>query len=232
MKTLKVLGALLTYPSREMVEALPECLDILKREKWVDDASLRQLQHLFEWMSDQDLLDLQEEYVALFDRTPSLSLHLFEHVHGDSRERGQALVDLTNLYQQKQLAIAAAETPDYLPMFLEYLSLVDAEESRQMLGDAINVIAALGARLKQRNTPYAAVIRALERAAASKPDSKAVEAALREASGAERSLEDIDAAWEETFAFDNAMPDSGCPKAGRHPGPQQAVPHEANREVH
>lgn len=233
MKTLKVLGALITYPSREMVQALPECLEILERESWVDDTSLRQLRGLTEWMGSQDILDLQEEYVALFDRTPSLSLHLFEHVHGDSRDRGQALVDLTSLYQQKQLAIAAPETPDYLPMFLEYLSLVDAEDSRQMLGDAINVIAAIGARLKQRQTPYAAVFRALERAAASKPDRKAVEAALREASGAERSLEDIDAAWEEQFAFDNSMPDSGCPKAAApRPGPQQDVQHASNREVH
>lgn len=214
MKTLKVLGALLTYPSAEMVEALPECLAIVERERWIDNASQQHLRALADWMAGQPLLDLQEEYVALFDRTPSLSLHLFEHVHGDSRDRGQALVDLTQIYQQKQLSINTAETPDFLPMFLEYLSLVEAHESREMLGDAINVIAAVGARLKQRGSPYAAVFRSLEKAAATAPDSKAVEAALGEASGAERTLDEIDAAWEEQFAFDNTTADNGCPLAG------------------
>ncbi|MEJ2459788.1 MAG: hypothetical protein P8Y58_17260 [Novosphingobium sp.] len=42
----------------------------------------------------RDLYDAQERYVLLFDRTRKLSLHLFEHVHGESRDRGQAMVDL------------------------------------------------------------------------------------------------------------------------------------------
>ncbi|MCB9976592.1 MAG: nitrate reductase molybdenum cofactor assembly chaperone [Rhodospirillales bacterium] len=217
MRTLKVLGFLLTYPSAEHIEVLPECREILRREKWLPDTALGSLGRLMEWMESQDLLDLQEEYVALFDRTPSLCLHLFEHIHGDSRDRGQALVDLHNIYKEAGLLITSDEMPDYLPLFLEYLSVLALEEAQENLGNAINVIGALGQRLKNRETPYASVFEALVEAAGRKPDSKAVEEAVQEASGALRSFEEMDEEWKEQFAFENTPQttgqDSGCPKA-------------------
>ena len=122
MKTLKVLGMLLTYPETELSSAWPEMLPVLKQEKWLADKTLLAIENMAAWLTLTDLLDVQEEYVDLFDRTPSLSLHLFEHVHGESRERGQAMVDLSELYKQKGFEISGAEMPDYLPLFLEYLS--------------------------------------------------------------------------------------------------------------
>lgn len=219
MKTLKVLGILLTYPSTDLVEALPEFQDILKKEKWLPESSLKALDHLMDWMSAQDLLDLQEEFVALFDRTPSLCLHLFEHVHGDSRDRGQALVDLSEVYQDAGLLINTEEMPDFLPLFLEYLSVIDAEESRQNLGEIANVLGVLAGRLKNRQSPYAAVFEALIEAATRKPDRKAVEEALKDAAGKASTFEELDQSWEEQNAFENSLQttgqdmDGGCPKA-------------------
>ncbi|GJL85402.1 MAG: nitrate reductase molybdenum cofactor assembly chaperone [Micavibrio sp.] len=219
MKTLKVLGTLLTYPSADMLKALPEFQEILVKEKWLPGESLKALDHLVDWMADQDLLDLQEEFVALFDRTPSLCLHLFEHVHGDSRDRGQALVDLSEVYKDSGLLINTEEMPDYLPLFLEYLSVIEAEESRQNLGEIVNVLGVLAGRLKNRQSPYAAVFEALIEAAARKPDAKAVEEALKEAAGKSSTFDDLDKSWEEQNAFENSLQttgqdmDGGCPKA-------------------
>ncbi len=219
MKTLKVLGTLLTYPSADMVGALPEFLGILKKEKWLPADSLKALDHLTDWMVGQDLLDLQEEFVALFDRTPSLCLHLFEHVHGDSRDRGQALVDLSEVYKDAGLLINTEEMPDFLPLFLEYLSVIETEDSRQNLGEIANVLGVLAGRLKNRQSPYAAVFEALIEAAARKPNAKAVEEALKESAGKVSTLEELDKSWEEQQAFDNTLQttgqdmDSACPKA-------------------
>ena len=98
MRTLKILGFFLTYPAETHREVLDECRMFLKKENWLPERSLLDLERFMQQFEARDLLDLQEDYVALFDRTPSLSLHLFEHIHGDSRERGQALVDDLRLF--------------------------------------------------------------------------------------------------------------------------------------
>lgn len=216
MKTLKVLGFLLTYPTAQHLEVLLECREILRREKWLPDESLAALNRLMEWMEGQDLLDLQEEYVDLFDRTPSLSLHLFEHVHGDSRDRGQALVNLNGVYQEAGLVISTEEMPDFLPLFLEYLSTLPLEEARENLGNAINVIGAIGERLNNRETHYAAVFHALSEAATRKPDPEAMKQALGKATGAPHTLDELDEEWKEQFAFENTPQTTGqggCPSA-------------------
>lgn len=217
MKTLKILGHLLTYPAADLVRALPECRMLLEKEKWLPRESLKALGRLMDWMAAQDLLDLQEEYVALFDRTPSLCLHLFEHVHGDSRDRGQALVDLAEVYKDAGLIINTEEMPDYLPLFLEYLSVIEAEESRRNLGEIANVLGVLAGRLRNRQSPYAAVFEALIEAATRKPDRKAVEEALKDAAGKVSTFEELDQSWEEQNAFENSLQttgqDAGCPKA-------------------
>lgn len=220
MKTLKVLGALLTYPSADLVAALPEFQTLLKREKWVPDDSLKALDHLIDWMRGQDILDLQEEFVALFDRIPSLCLHLFEHVHGDSRDRGQALVDLSEVYKDAGLLINTEEMPDFLPLFLEYLSVIEVKESRQNLGEIANVLGVLAGRLKNRQSPYAAVFVSLIEVASRKPDIKAVEEALEQAAGETSTFDELDKSWEEQHAFENTLQttgqdmDSGCQKTG------------------
>ncbi|MGB5812661.1 MAG: nitrate reductase molybdenum cofactor assembly chaperone, partial [Polyangiales bacterium] len=120
--TLKVLSLLLTYPTTELLEGLPELKAALVDDAALGDRELKLVTRLIDDIGRLDLYDAQERYVFLFDRTRTLSLHLFEHVHGESRDRGQAMVDLMAMYEADGFEIDAKELPDFLPMFLEYLS--------------------------------------------------------------------------------------------------------------
>lgn len=213
-KTLKILGLLLTYPNESIVQAADDIFKALETEQWLSKKSLGGLQKLLTHFKSSDLLDLQEEYVLLFDRTPSLSLHLFEHIHGDSRDRGPAMVDLDNVYREAGLDNASDETPDYLPLFLEYLSILPVEQAQDDLKGAIDVIAALGERLKKRSSLYANIFEGLISASKQIPDEKNLAKALAMDAGMLPDAATLDQVWEEQFAFDNPMgKESGCPKA-------------------
>ena len=161
MKTLKLLAVLLSYPSEELVAALPEIAQRLGEEPALRGATQDALAGLLAELKREDLLDLQERYVAQFDSGRSTSLHLFEHVHGDSRDRGQAMVDLNALYRRSGFVIRANELPDYLPAVLEYLASRPAAEVHELLEDCVHILRAVGERLIAGGSPYAAVIAAL-----------------------------------------------------------------------
>lgn len=112
-------------------------------------------------LTDRNPMDAQEDYTALFDRGRSLSLLLFEHVHGDSRDRGQAMVDLMDLYQRHGFSIAVRELPDYIPLFLEFLATRPLSDIQEWLGDAGHILALLATRLRERQSPYAVLFDAL-----------------------------------------------------------------------
>ncbi len=215
MKTLKVLAALLTYPEPEILEAAGAFTAVLKAENWLSASGRKDVEGFLSRVAGMDIDDLREAYVALFDRTPSLSLYLFEHVHGDSRDRGQALVELDSLYRERGLENASEHTPDYLPLFLEYLSLLPPREARENLQGAIDVIAAVGARLKKRESFYAVLFDALEDMAARKPDPRKLSLALKASDGRALAPEDMDAAWEQQFALAPLTEGTpgGCPRA-------------------
>lgn len=141
MKTYRALAALLTYPTEDLVAAAEEIDNALLTEGLLSVAARRSVGRLLRELRTSDLMELQERYVGLFDRTPSLSLHLFEHVHGNSRDRGPAMVDLIELYRRHGVEIAAHELPDFLPLFLEFLGEVPAEEARTMLADVAPLMA-------------------------------------------------------------------------------------------
>ena len=154
---------------------------------------------------------MQERYVFLFDRTRSLCLHLFEHVHGESRDRGQAMVDLKTLYAKGGLEIGANELPDFLPLFLEYLSTRPADEARALLTEPLSVIVALKERLVKRKTPYAAVFSVLEAMAGREPVTSQLDELRKAPDDDPNDLEALDAAWEDqpvTFG----PGEEGCPK--------------------
>lgn len=207
MKTLRVLGQFLSYPSPTLINALPECRACLSAENICPPTQRQHLDDLMRQMARRDLLDIQAEYVTLFDRTPSLSLHMFEHVHGDSRDRGQALAELIEIYRDAGLVITTSEMPDYLPLFLEFLSTLDADDARQNLGDIVDLLALLRARLVNRKSQYACVFATLVKLAAKKPDSKIVATRLRHDKGAPSTAAEMDKAWAEMPAFDTAPPD-------------------------
>ena len=151
MRTYRALAALLAYPTPDLIAALPELSGVLQGRA----ASL------VDELASTPLLQLEERYVSLFDRSRALSLHLFEHVHGESRERGQAMVDLAAMYEARGLTIAEHELPDYIPAFLEYLSLLDENEARDLLHDTAEIMRAIGDRLAERGSLYAEVFAAL-----------------------------------------------------------------------
>jgi len=157
----KTFSALLTYPTKELQEATGAMSESLDHEGALPKAVRAPLYDLIEEIATGDLYDLQERYGLLFDRNRSLSLHLFEHVHGESRDRGQAMIDLKNLYEKNGLAMNAAELPDFLPLFLEFLSTQSRAEACALLAQPAHVLAVLAERLKKRGSSYEAVFRAL-----------------------------------------------------------------------
>jgi nitrate reductase delta subunit len=224
-KTLKALSAFLSYPTDELQAAMPEIGIAMAEDEFIPAPVWRQLSRLTTELATQDLYDLQERYVLLFDRTRSLSLHLFEHVHGEGRDRGQAMIDLKALYEQNGLAIGAAELPDFVPLFLEFLSTRPADEARHLLGQPAHIFAALAERLRKRRSAYEAVFRALVALAAAKPVSESVSALLQQPDPDATDLAALDAAWEdEPVNFGpsaNSCKDGLMAKirAGRRPAP-------------
>lgn len=153
MQIYRILSALLSYPQPDLIEAIPEIEQMLA----ADPEQLEPLQALLTYIKSNDLIRLQENYVGTFDRTHSQSLHLFEHIHGESRDRGQAMVDLIDEYRRHGFEPDASELPDFVPLFLEFLSLMDLETSEKLLGEAIHVLAAIGMRLKRNESPYSGI---------------------------------------------------------------------------
>jgi nitrate reductase delta subunit len=212
MKILRALAALLSYPTAELVQAAPEIRDTIDRERLVPAAERAALHGLIDDLAAGDLYDLQESYGLLFDRTRSLSLHLFEHVHGESRDRGQAMVDLLKLYQEGGYNPVASELPDFLPLFLEYASTRAPRAAIELVGQPANVIAALRERLAKRRSPYEAVMAALLAISKAKLDAKALEVLRAEPDPEPDDLEALDAAWvEQEVTFGPSAAKDACP---------------------
>jgi nitrate reductase molybdenum cofactor assembly chaperone NarJ/NarW len=197
IKTLKALSVLLTYPTIELQHAAGEISEAIAAGQMMSARVRNQLHTLLTEIATSDLYDLQERYVLLFDRTRSLSLHLFEHVHGESRDRGQAMIDLKSQYEQHNLFMSAAELPDFVPLFLEYLSLLPAQEACDTLGQPAHIFAAMAERLRKRQSAYEAVFRALVALAAAKPKDDEVSALLQLPDPDATDLAALDAAWED-----------------------------------
>jgi nitrate reductase delta subunit len=196
-RTLKVLSALLSYPSAELQAAVPEMRRALDREARLPARNRDRLDRILEELATGDLYDLQERYVLLFDRTRSLSLHLFEHVHGESRDRGQAMVDLKALYEGHGLWMSSTELPDHLPLFLEFLSTIPEAEACGLLGETSHVLEAIRQRLKKRKSAYSSIFSCAQALADAKPQTDVVAALSHEPDEDPNDLVTLDAAWEE-----------------------------------
>ena len=202
-RTLRALAALLGYPSDELQAHIAEVRRALDGEAALAGAPRRRLDPLLERIERDELLDLQAGYSELFDRSRSLSLHLFEHVHGDNRERGQAMIDLGRQYIEAGVYLDSSELPDFVPVFLEFASCLPPAEARETLAQPAHVYAALAERLDKRGSPYAGVFHALVALAGVRPGAEAV-AQIDEHTPAEDPVE-IDAEWEEApVSFNSA----------------------------
>ncbi|UDL90766.1 nitrate reductase molybdenum cofactor assembly chaperone [Mesorhizobium sp. PAMC28654] len=206
-RTFKALSALLAYPTKNLSSAIPEITAAIEAEGLISVEAREQLRPLLADLGTLDLYDLQERYVELFDKTRRHSLHLFEHIHGESRDRGQAMVDLLEHYQRGGLLIAANELPDFIPLFLEFLSACPLEEARGLLKETAHIFSLLEERLAKRTGGYAAVFTA----ALSIINETAVIADTVEINDEPDDLASIDAAWEETaVTFGPGNATDGC----------------------
>ena len=210
IKALKALSALLTYPTAELQLAAGEISEAIENDAAISFGVRNQLHRLLTELATDDLYDLQERYVLLFDHSRSLSLHLFEHVHGESRDRGQAMIDLKAQYEKAGLFLSAAELPDFLPLFLEFLSTLPAQEARDMLGQPAHILAAMAERLRKRGSPYEVVFRALVALAAAKPKEDEVSALLALPDPDASDFVALDAAWEDEQVTFGPGASDGC----------------------
>ena len=207
--SLRVLAALLSYPDAAQRSHLGEMQAVLHDEGALSGSRLTEIAALAASLARADALDAEAAYVELFDRGRSTSLHLFEHVHGDSRERGPALIDLGQTYAQAGLILAEGELPDYLPAVLEFASTLEPAKARAFLGEMAHILNAIFAALRERESAYASLLGALLDLAGEKAQPVAP---------ARVATESLDESWEEPLAFD------GCSTQGQaRPGQPQPI---------
>ncbi|WP_439958270.1 nitrate reductase molybdenum cofactor assembly chaperone [Psychrobacter sanguinis] len=219
MKILKVLSLLIDYPTNELFEGdtLALSKDIVSTSPLISPEVRAQIVALIDELVEMGSLEAQAQYDGLFERGRSLSLWLFEHVHGESRDRGQAMVDLMGQYEAAGFEIGLKELPDYLPMYLEFLAYQaavggDEIQIRMDIADVSHIIALLAARLKDRDSLYEGCFNALLQIAG-KP-LNTVEALEEQVQSEQRddTFEALDQEWEEEVVdFLGAQQEERCP---------------------
>jgi len=200
MVIFKALSALLSYPTEELRQALPEIAEVIRGSTLLALRQREELLELIAELSEGDLFAAEERYVDLFDRGRALSLNLFEHLHGDGRDRGKAMVELKRLYAAAGLELSTRELPDFLPVILEYLSCRDLREAREILGECAPILASIGRSLIARRSRYAAILQALLIIAGEQPVDSAKVPPVREFPEA------LDRDWAERPAFADRGP--------------------------
>lgn len=162
MMLYKIASALLEYPDQELKSALPEITSMLYSDA-ISTEERSTLKRFLQWLDAQDVTDLQASYVTTFDMNPEHSLHLTHHLFGDDRGRGPALIDLSEYYRGYGLEADAKELPDYLPLILEFASTLEEIEAKVFLGQTVKVLTQLAANLETSESPYAPLIRLIEK---------------------------------------------------------------------
>ena len=172
VKTYKILSILLSYPEKEIKELLPEVTGNLETESILKAHEIDGIRQFIKFISAMELIEWQEYYVQLFDYSSAVSLNLFEHVHGNSKDRGQAMVDLINFYNENGLEINRAELPDYLPAFLEFLSLQEPVKAAELLAEPVNILEHIYNRLKEKENHYQYILAAIISLSTREPNHK------------------------------------------------------------
>lgn len=220
MQIVNVISLLLDYPTAGLIEAQNDLLDIIENSTL--PASEKQgLATFVQERCATELVDWQAEYDAMFERGRALSLLLFEHVHGESRDRGQAMVNLMKQYKDAGLELDVRELPDYIPLYLEFLSTQGEENLQLGLQEVAHILALLAARLETRESNYAALMHALIHLSGVTVD---VDDVREQIANEERddTKEALDKVWEEemvTFGPDSSA--DGCSSAVTKPSESQ-----------
>jgi len=229
MRALKALSVLLSYPTEDLRDAIPEIRAVLAASPLLGPEQRAALDPLLARLASDEVIASQEAYVLLFDRSRTLSLNLFEHVHGESRDRGSAMVDLLETYRAAGYDLDGSELPDHLPVLLEFLATQERKAARETLADAGAILVALAERLTRRGSDYAPALAALVAFARASADSEGAGELLAQPLDDPEDLVALDKVYEEAAVTFGPDPDAGCPvtremlarMAG--PGPAQAA---------
>lgn len=211
-RTLKALSLMLSYPTDELQASMAAVADVFDTDHRLAPQTRMELRRLAKWLEKGDPYDLQESFVMLFDRSRTLSLNLFEHVHGESRDRGGAMVSLIETYRGGGFEPATSELPDHLPVLLEFLSIRPFSEAQDILSDAAHILDALSTRLSRRESDYSTVFVALLQLSGKRADAEAVAELLAEPDDDPSDLTALDAVWEETQVAFSPDTNAGCPQ--------------------
>ena len=205
--TLRALGMLLGYPDATLRELLPALADAIDAEAALPADRRAEIRALAAELLRADPMEVESRYVELFDRGRSTSLHLFEHVHGDSRDRGPAMIDLIKHYEAAGLYFDGKELPDHLCVVLEFASTQPPRQAREFLAEVAHILKAIFSALRQRDSAYASLLAAVLELAGEKAEAVPV-----------KEDESLDETWQEPVAFD------GCSTAGQaRPGQPQPI---------
>lgn len=205
--TLRALARLLAYPDQQLRSELGLLVDAIDQEAVLPAARRAELRALAIGLQRMDPIDIESRYVETFDRGRATSLHLFEHVHGDSRDRGPAMIDLAQTYEKAGLFLSPEELPDHLCVVLEFASTQPPQVARSFLGEMAHILNAVFSALVKRESPYAAVVAAVLEMAGEKPHAVPI-----------TQDEPMDESWAEPQAFD------GCSTRGQaRPGEAQPI---------
>jgi nitrate reductase molybdenum cofactor assembly chaperone NarJ/NarW len=206
-RTLRVLAHLLRYPDAEFRAHTGELQAELHKEAALPAARLAELDALLKHLGSRPSLEVESDYVELFDRGRRTALHLFEHVHGDSRDRGPAMIDLIQTYEKAGLYLGPSELPDYLPVVLEFASTQPPQQAREFMGEIAHIVRAIFSALAGRQSPYASVLAAVLELAGEKAEAVAV-----------APEPEMDESWAEPEVF------GGCSTEGQaKPGQPQPI---------
>ena len=205
--TLRVLAHLLSYPDTSLRDHMAEMTAALQRERALGADRLEELSALMQHLRGARAMDVEAHYVETFDRGRGTALHLFEHVHGDSRDRGPAMIDLLKTYEQAGLYLAPGELPDHLTVVLEYASTQPPTQARAFLRELTHILQAIFSALLRRESPYASVLAAVLELAGEKAQAVNIP-----------DEPTLDESWEEPAAF------GGCSTQGQaSPGQPQPI---------
>ena len=224
MKILRLLSLLLDYPQQELVDAKDDLLNIVN-EAAIEPSHKVALSQFIAERCGGDLMDWQSQYDGLFERGRSLSLLIFEHIHGESRDRGQAMVNLMDQYKQAGLDLGVKELPDYLPLYMEFLSTQGEQNVQIGLEEIAPVLAVLACRADHRETNYAAIFHTLLALSEAEIDLSDIKAQISNEKRDDTAKE-LDKVWEEEMVtfMGNEQADAGC-NTGNKPSEQQRRDH-------
>jgi nitrate reductase delta subunit len=159
----RIVSRLMDYPTEEVRDHLDDVDKFFMSSEEMDEDDRNTFREFIAYLKAfPTLRDWQEEYVRLFDTAINTNLYLFDFVYGSSKERGQAMVDLKDNYEEAGFKPTDNELPDYLPMYLEFASCSPSDDKAQKILKEINgVLERMTKNFEKINHPYTPIIKTI-----------------------------------------------------------------------